>query len=147
MCVYVCFSFQNPLLKLLRLTARREKQPWTPIAKVSSQITGSLGSRLPENSPAGMFQKKKEIMFQSQICEDCSFFGMNSTNVRVLGFILQQETAGLVFISSKGLWPLLCLQRVIKTGAGGAREPMRLTFKVLSQASVCGSQKHTDQHK
>ena len=76
-----------------------------------------------------MFQKKKEIMFQSQICEDCSFFGMNSTNVRVLGFILQQETAGLVFISSKGLWPLLCLQRVIKTGAGGAREPMRLTFK------------------
>ena len=84
-------------------------------------------------------------MFWNQISEECRVFGMNSTKVSPwLHFTAGNGLFRTVF--PKGLWPLLCLQRVIKAGASRATETMRLTFQVLSQASSDSFPKHADQH-
>lgn len=85
----------------------------------------SLEVKLLENSPAGTFQnkkKKKEILFWNQIYEECLFFVMNSTKSQLLAsFYSRKQPVWYWFF--QGVWPLLCLQRVIRAGA--SREPER----------------------
>ena len=58
-------------------------------------------------------------MFWNQISEECCVFGMNSTKVSPwLHFTAGNGLFRTVF--PKGLWPLLCLQRVIKAGASSS---------------------------
>lgn len=135
----VCFPFQYLLVKLLRIPVPGENSPgFQPPFKRPLQIMCLLRFGLPETFTCWKLyrkeKKKREFMFWNQIYKNkFLFFGINSTKANPqLHFTAGNSLLGVGF--SKGLWPLLCLQRVIKAGASREPEsrhnwPLKFCFK------------------